>query len=108
MPVCISDAKPGGKIRYELTNGKGQGFYLTGEYLELEPYRRIVHVERIHLADSTPHNRVETRFDAAGLGTLMTLRMTSPDTQTRSARTGATPNGQADDDPKTSVPGGVA
>jgi len=23
MPVCINDARPGGKIRYEWTNGKG-------------------------------------------------------------------------------------
>src|SRR5258706_15382476 len=26
MPVCISEAKPGGKIRYEWSNGKGAGF----------------------------------------------------------------------------------
>lgn len=85
MPVCVSEAKPGGKIRYEWTNGKGQGFYLTGEYLELEPNSRIVHVERMHLPDPTPDNHVETRFDAEGDGTLMTLRMTLPDSETRAA-----------------------
>ncbi len=85
MPVCINEAKPGGKIRYEWTNGKGGGFYLTGEYLELEPYRRIVHVERMHLPDATPDNHVETRFDPDGAGTLMTMRMTLPDAQTRAA-----------------------
>jgi len=86
MPVCISEAKLGGKIRYEWSNpAKGQGFYLTGEYLELEPYSRIVHVERMHLPDPTPDNHVETRFDANGTGTLMTMRMTLPDTQTRAA-----------------------
>lgn len=37
MPVCINEAKPGGKIRYEWANGKGGGFYLSGEFLELEP-----------------------------------------------------------------------
>ena len=26
MPVCINEATPGGKIRYEWTNGKGGGF----------------------------------------------------------------------------------
>ena len=52
------------------------GFYLTGEYLELEPYSRIVHVERMHLPDPTPDNHVETRFDPDGAGTLMTMRMT--------------------------------
>src|SRR5271166_5019430 len=54
MPVCINEAKPGGKFRYEWTHSKGQGFHITGEYVELEPYRRIVHIERMHLPDPTP------------------------------------------------------
>ncbi len=82
MPVCISEARPNGKIRYEWTNGKG-GFHVTGEYLELEPYTRIVHVERMFLPDRTPDNHVETKFEADGEGTLLTLRMTLPDTGTR-------------------------
>jgi uncharacterized protein YndB with AHSA1/START domain len=82
MPVCIYEARPGGKIRYEWSNGKA-GFYLTGENLELDPYRRIVHVERMHLPDPTPDNRVETIFEADGDGTLMTMRMTLPDEATR-------------------------
>src|SRR6478752_5229444 len=53
MPVCINEAKPGGKIRYEWSNGKGGGFFLTGEILELDPPHRIVHVERMHLPDAT-------------------------------------------------------
>lgn len=85
MPVCINEAKPGGKIRFEWTDGKGNGFYLTGEYVELTPYSRIVHVERMHLPDPTPDNRVETRFEADGSGTLMTMRMTLPDEATRAA-----------------------
>jgi uncharacterized protein YndB with AHSA1/START domain len=83
MPVCLIDLRVGGKFRYEWANSKGGGFYLTGEYLELEPYSRIVHVERMHLPDVTPDNRVETRFDAHGEGTLMTMRMTLPDAKTR-------------------------
>jgi uncharacterized protein YndB with AHSA1/START domain len=83
MPVCINDARPGGKIRYEWSNGQGRGFYLTGEFLELEPYRRIVHVERMHLPDPTPDNHIETTFEANGSGTLMTMRMTLPDAKTR-------------------------
>jgi len=39
----------------------------------------------MHLPDPTPDNRVETRFDAEGAGTLMTMRMTLPDPQTRAA-----------------------
>lgn len=85
MPVCINEAKPGGKIRYEWSNGKGQGFYLTGEFVELVPYSKIVHVERMYLPDPTPDNHVETTFAPDGSGTLMTMRMTLPDAQTRAA-----------------------
>ena len=85
MPICVSEARPGGKIRYEWADGKGGGFYLTGEYLELVPYSRIVHVERMHLPDTTPDNHVETRFEQDGTGTLMTMRMTLPNAETRAA-----------------------
>ena len=83
MPVCVSEARPGGKIRYEWTNGKGRGFYQTGEFLELEPFRRIVHVARMHLPDPTPDNHTETTFEQDGDGTLMTLRMTLLDKTSR-------------------------
>lgn len=82
MPVCISEARPGGRIRYEWTKGDS-GFHITGEYLELEPFSRIVHVERMFLPDPTPDNHVETRFEPDGAGTLMTIRMTLPDAATR-------------------------
>ena len=85
MPVCINEARPGGKIRWEWSDGKGNGFYLTGEYISLEPHSRIVHVERMHLPEPTPDNHVETRFDRDGAGTLMTMRMTRPDAGTRAA-----------------------
>ena len=85
MPVCVNEARPGGKMRYEWVNGKGQGFHITGEFLELNPPSRIVHVERMFLPDPTPDNRVETTFDADGEGTLMTIRMNLPDAQTRAA-----------------------
>jgi len=85
MPVCITEARPGGKIRYEWSDGKGGGFFLTGEYIELKPFSRIVHVERMHLPDPTPDNHVETMFAPDGGGTLMTMRMTLPDAKTRDA-----------------------
>ena len=85
MPVCICEARPGGKIRYEWSDGKGHGFHLTGEFVLLEPYSRIVHVERMHLPDPTPDNRIETRFEADGDGTLMTMRMELPDAASRAA-----------------------
>jgi len=85
MPVCISDARPGGKIRYEWSDGKGAGFYLTGEYVELHPYSKIVHVERMHLPDPTPDNHIESRFEPDGTGTMMIMRMTLRDAKTRAA-----------------------
>ncbi len=85
MPVCIHEAKPGGNIRYEWSDGKGGGFFLTGEVIEVDPPHRIVHVERMHMPDPTPDNHVITTFVADGSGTLMTMRMTLPDAQTRQA-----------------------
>jgi uncharacterized protein YndB with AHSA1/START domain len=85
MPVCVSEARPGGAIRYEWTNGKGTNFHLTGEYVELSPYRRIVHVERMFMPNRTPDNHVETLFEPDGAGTLMTMRMTLPDEKVRAA-----------------------
>ncbi len=85
MPVCITEPKPGGQIRYEWTDGQGGGFSLTGHFVELEPHTRIVHVERMHLPDPTPDNHVETRFEAEGDGTLMSMRMTLPNEAIRRA-----------------------
>ncbi len=85
MPVCINEGKPGGKIRYEWSNGQGRGFFLTGEILELDPPHRIVHVERMHMPNPTPDNHVVTTFVADGTGTLMTMRMSLPDAATRKA-----------------------
>lgn len=85
MPVCINEAKPGGKIRYEWSHPKKGSFYVTGEFVELVPYSKIVHVERMHLPDPTPDNHVETLFEADGAGTLMTMLMTLPDAETRAA-----------------------
>jgi uncharacterized protein YndB with AHSA1/START domain len=86
MPVCVNEARPGGRIRYEWADGQGNGFQLTGEIVELVPFEKIVHVERMHLPDPTPDNHVETRFERDGQGgTQMTMRMTLPDAETRRA-----------------------
>lgn len=85
MPVCVADARPGGAIAYEWSNGKDNRFGLTGEFIELVPYSRIVHVERMHLPDATSDNHVVTTFAPDGAGTLMTMRMTLPDAATRAA-----------------------
>ena len=85
MPVCVNENRPGGKIRYEWSDGHGNGFYLTGEILELDPPHRIVHVERMHLPDPTPDNRIVTTFTPDGDGTKMVARMSLPDAATRQA-----------------------
>ena len=85
MPVCINDSCPGGAFRFEWADGNGNGFYVTGEYLELVPFSRIVHVERMHLPDPTPDNHIASTFQPDEIGTLMTMRMTLPDAATRAA-----------------------
>jgi uncharacterized protein YndB with AHSA1/START domain len=85
MPVCICDARPGGEIRFEWSKGQGAGLSLTGEFVSLEPFEKIVHVERWHVPDPTPDNRIETVLEADGHGTLMTVCMTLPDEATRRA-----------------------
>lgn len=89
MPVCECDARPGGSMRYEWSDGRGGGFHLTGEFLDLEPPHRIVHVERMFLPDATPDNHITTTFEPDGDGTLMTARMELPDETTRAAMLGS-------------------
>jgi uncharacterized protein YndB with AHSA1/START domain len=85
MPVCVNDLRPGGTFRYEWSDGKGKGFHITGEFEELAPFSRIVHIERMHLPDPTPDNHIVTTFEKDGTGTLMTMRMTLPDAASRAA-----------------------
>jgi hypothetical protein len=40
MSVCINEAKPCSKVRYEWLDVKGRGFFLTGEFIELDPHGR--------------------------------------------------------------------
>jgi uncharacterized protein YndB with AHSA1/START domain len=85
MPVCINDPRPGGHFQYEWKNDQGAGFHITGEFIEVVPSSRIVHVERMHLPDPTPDNHIVTQFAKDGTGTLMTMRMTLPDEKARAA-----------------------
>lgn len=83
--MCESDVRPGGKLHYAWSEGQGNGFSLTGEFVELTPFSRVVHVERMHLPDATPDNHIVTTFEADGAGTLLTLRMTLPTAEARTA-----------------------
>jgi uncharacterized protein YndB with AHSA1/START domain len=85
MPVCINDPRPGGKFHYEWTNDAGRSFYISGEFVEVVPFSRIVHIERMHMPDPTPDNHIVTTFEKDGSGVLMTMRMTLPDAASRAA-----------------------
>ncbi len=82
MPVAEADPRPGGSFRFAWDDGQGNGFRIEGEYLEVEPGRRILHVERMFLPDPTPDTRVETRFDLTRTGTALSVLMTLPDAET--------------------------
>lgn len=85
MTDCRIDARPGGTMRCDWApEGGGEGaFHLTAEFVTVEPYSRIVHIERMFLPDPTPDNHVETSFKAEGTGTLLTMIMSLPDAATR-------------------------
>lgn len=85
MPVCANDARAGGHFRFDWTDGKGHSFYATGEYHEVTPHSRIVHVERMFLPDPTPDSHVVTLFEPEGSGTRFTMTMILPDAEARAA-----------------------
>ncbi|WP_431300334.1 SRPBCC domain-containing protein [Tabrizicola sp. BL-A-41-H6] len=85
MPVCISDARPGGAIRFEWSDGRHVSFYATGEYIEVTPHSRIVHIERMFLPEPTPDNHVTTTFEPVGTGTRLVMRMSLPNAEARAA-----------------------
>ena len=82
MPVCVLEAWPGGRVRYEYVHRDGRSFTITGEVLEVQPCSRFVHVSRMHLPEATPDNHVETTFEPEGDGTRMNMRMSLPDAKT--------------------------
>ena len=87
MTACHCDARPGGTMRCDWapTDGSAPPFHITAEFHEVEPNRRIVHVERMFLPDPTPDNHVETVFEPDGTGTLLTMTMTLDSAESREA-----------------------
>lgn len=83
MPVCETDSREGGAFRFEFDGGEEGAFTTTGEYITLTPSSLIVHVERMHMPDPTPDSHVRTTFEASGKGTLLTLKMSLPDAESR-------------------------
>ena len=85
MPVAESDPRPGGAFRFRWDDGDGGGFRIEGEFLEVDPGKRILHIERMYIPEPTPDNRVETLFQSRDRGTQLVMTMTLPDDETRRA-----------------------
>ncbi len=80
MTECEVDLRTGGGFRCVWAeDATGEGFHITGTYDVLDPPRRSVHREVMHLPDPTPENLIETLFEPDGSGTLMIQTMTLPD-----------------------------
>ena len=46
LAICKTDPRPGGEFRYLWHNEGGEELGMRGRYLEVEPPRHLVHVER--------------------------------------------------------------
>ena len=85
MPHCEMDPRPGGGYRHDFVGPNGESFSIVGEIIDLEPNRRIAHVEHMLMPDRTPDNTLETLFEATGDGTKLTLHMSLPNAEARKA-----------------------
>lgn len=85
MPGCALDLRPGGGFRYDYASADGSGFSITGEFLEVEPGRRILFTQRMLMPDPTPDTRCDTLFEPNGAGTRLTFRMETFDADIRAA-----------------------
>jgi uncharacterized protein YndB with AHSA1/START domain len=76
MPVCEMDVRPGGKYRWRWRNEEdGSEFGFFGEFREIEPHVRIVHVEIYESgSDMGEETLVTTTFqETNGITTVRTL-----------------------------------
>jgi uncharacterized protein YndB with AHSA1/START domain len=85
MPVCEMDPRPGGAYRHDYAGPEGESFSVLGEIIEIEPNRRIRHVEHMLLPERTPDNSLETLFEPVGDGTRLTIEMSLPNAEARAA-----------------------
>ena len=67
MPVCEIDLRVGGTYRYRWRNeAEKQEFGFTGEYLAIEPERRIEHTESFDGAENMPPSHCTLTFETVG------------------------------------------
>lgn len=71
MPVCISEPHPGGRIRFEWSDGNGAGSPPHLDAISTSTPAAGSCTSYMHPPDPTPENHVETTFDAdPGGGTI--------------------------------------
>jgi uncharacterized protein YndB with AHSA1/START domain len=88
MTECHHDAQPGGTFRmaWDSPGNAFPPFEITGDYIALDPPRRIEHVERMHLPGfTTGDNHIVTSFTAEDQGTRMEMVMTFESGEARDA-----------------------
>ena len=81
MPVCEVDLKPGGAWKMTWRKDGGTEMTMTGEYLEVDPPRRVVSTERWGPDWPVTVNTVE--FTESGERTILTLTMKYPSKDAR-------------------------
>jgi uncharacterized protein YndB with AHSA1/START domain len=93
MPVCEIDLRVGGKYRYRWrSEAEGQEFGFTGEYLAIEPERRIEHVERFEGEENMPPSHCTLVFETIGqrTRTVYSMRFDSKEACEAALATGMT------------------
>ncbi len=83
MPICLCDARSGGSFHFVWANSRHESFRLTGEFLEVVPFRRIVHTETLHLPRPIEEILVETHFEQDGFGCVVTRLMSLQNSEFR-------------------------
>lgn len=63
MPVCEIDLRPGGRFRYVWRKPSGTEMGMGGQFVEVVPPTRIVHVESFDEDWTGGETRVTTEFD---------------------------------------------
>lgn len=98
MPVCEMDVRVGGQYRYRWRSDEnGQEFGFHGEFLTVEPQKKLVHTEYFDPGDvggsMGDGSLVTIELEQQGGRTILSTRM---DYKTRSARDAAMATGMTD------------
>lgn len=87
MTTCKVESEVGGEVRYEwapVEGGQGEPFGFVGDVVAIDPPRRGVQTERMIGTDG-PQTLNEMTLTAVDGGTLLSLVVTYPDSDTRDA-----------------------